>query len=145
MPSLVRTLLVWLLVFAVPAQAAAAVTMAFCGPNHDGRGAAAHVQQPLAADHSHHGNVAHQHGQAATHPDEGASALSDASSPVKSSDASSHKCSACASCCSAAAIFDTVPAVPAPAVSPTVFPAFAQRVDPFAAAGPERPPRIVLA
>ena len=33
-------MLVWLLVLAVPAQAIAAVTMAFCGPNHHTGGVA---------------------------------------------------------------------------------------------------------
>lgn len=142
-------LLVWLLVLAVPTQAAAAVTMAFCGPNHHDRGAAALVQQATTAEHAHYGVVApdhdHDHGQAATQPDEGSAALSDVPSPVKSTDTNSHKCSACASCCSAAAIFNTVPAVPAPVVGSTAFRAFKQSVAPFAAAGPDRPPRIVLA
>lgn len=147
MSSLTRVLLVWLLVLAVPTQAAATVTMAFCGPNHHDRGAPARVPQATTAEHAHHGSVApdQKHGHAAPLPDEGALALLDVPSPVESIGASIHKCSACASCCSAAAIFDTVPAVLAPAIGAIAFAAFAQSVDPFAAAGPDRPPRTVLA
>jgi hypothetical protein len=145
MGLLIRALLIWLLVLAVPAQGAAAATMAFCGPNHHGGGAAAQMQAAASADHAHHGGAAvadHEHSQAAAVADEDSSA---AASTAKVSDPSKHKCSACASCCSVGAILSSVLAVPAPVFTPTVFSAVVPSVDTFAADGPDRPPRIVLA
>lgn len=145
---MIRTLLIWLLILAVPAQAAAAATMAFCGPNHDGRGQSTAYRQDAPARHAHHGSAAqepHGHDGLAAQPDEDASASASAAAPAKFVQADKHKCSACASCCSAAAIVTTVLTVPAPAVSLTVFIAVASTVDAFAAGGPDRPPRIFLA
>ena len=67
-------------------------------------------------------------------------------SPAASSQGShvvKQKCSACASCCSIGAILSPMLAVPAPAVTPTVFSAVVPTVSAFAADGPDRPPRIV--
>jgi len=60
MGLLVRTLLIWLLVLAVPAQGAAAATMAFCGPNHHGgESTSTHSETSSnASEHSHHGDAA---------------------------------------------------------------------------------------
>ena len=141
----IRTLLIWSLVLAVSAQGAAAATMAFCGPDHHRGGAAAQLQLAAPVEHPHHdGAVApdHEHPQAEAQADPG-SAGSGVS--AKASDASQHKCSACASCCSVGAILSSVLAVPAPVFTPTVFSAVVPRVDTFAADGPDRPPRIVLA
>ena len=145
MGLLIRTLLIWLLVLSVPAQGAAAATMAFCGPNHHGGGAAAQMQLAAPAKHAHHdGAVAaeHEHPQAEAQAEKGSSA---SAASAKVSDASKHKCSACASCCSTGAILSSVLAVPAPVFTPTVFSTVVPRVDTFAADGPDRPPRIVLA
>ena len=141
----IRTLLIWSLVLAVSAQGAAAATMAFCGPNHHGGGAAAQLQLAAPAEHPHHdGAVAseHEHPRAEAQADPGSAGLE---ASGKAGDASQHKCSACASCCSVGAILSSVLAVPAPVFTPTVFSAVVPRVDTFAADGPDRPPRIVLA
>ncbi len=151
MGLLIRALLIWLLVLAVPAQGAAAAIMAFCGPHHHGGVAAAQIQPAAAASHTHHDGVVasvHEHPQAAAVADEDPSATSVSADSVASdkvSDASKHKCSACASCCSVGAILSSMLAVPAPVFTPTVFSAVVPSVDPFAADGPDRPPRIVLA
>ena len=146
MGLLIRTLLVWLLVLAVPAQGAAAVTMAFCGPNHHGGAASAPAQQGGSDEHSNHHGV----GQSAPgHLDMAAQADEDdlaSASPAASSQGShvvKQKCSACASCCSIGAILSPMLAVPAPAVAPAVFSAVVPTVSAFAADGPDRPPRIV--
>lgn len=55
------------------------------------------------------------------------------------------KCSACASCCSLGAMLSPMLAVPAPNFAPTVFATVVPTVGAFAADGPDRPPRIVLA
>jgi hypothetical protein len=145
MRVLVRALLVWLLVLAVPAQGIAAATMAFCGPGHHGSGSTAQMHAAAPADHAHHGGAAetgHEHHQAASAPDEEASATA---LTAKDADPSKHKCSACASCCSVGAILSSVQAVPALDFTPTVFSAVVLSVDTFAADGPDRPPRLVLA
>lgn len=64
---------------------------------------------------------------------------------VKAGHAAKQKCSACASCCSLGAILTTVPVVPVTDSAPTVFAAVVPTVDAFAADGPDRPPRNVLA
>lgn len=145
MGLLIRALLIWLLVLAVPAQGAAAATMVFCGPNHHGGGAAAQMQAAAPANHEQYGGAAapnHEHSQTAAVADEVSSAT--AASYAKVGDSSKHKCSACASCCSVGAILSSVLAVPAPVFTLTVFSAVVPSVDTVATDGPDRPPRIVL-
>jgi hypothetical protein len=147
MGSYVRTLLILLLVLAVPVQAAAAVTMSRCGPNHHRGGP---VEQRAVAEHAHHGSAAqtpHRHEGVAAQPDadEATAVSASTAAPAKLIQPDEHKCSACASCCSGGAIFSTMPAVPAPEISSTVFIADVARVDAFAVSGPDRPPRIFLA
>ncbi|MEY8690047.1 MAG: hypothetical protein AB9M53_09255 [Leptothrix sp. (in: b-proteobacteria)] len=139
MSLIVRMLLTWLLVLAIPAQAGAAAVMAFCNPGqhapsvsvlshldtspeHD-HGAHEH-QASLTADADHHTNHPTDH-----HTDHHAD----------------HKCSACAACCSVSALLNSVPTIAAPDASPAVFSAVACTVDAFIADGPERPPRTFLA
>ena len=145
---LIRTLLIWLLVLAVPSQAAAAVTMAFCGPNHHSAGAVAQMQPAGPAGHAHHDGTSateHEHPQTAAAANEDSSASAVSAASAKFADATKHKCSACASCCSVGAILSSVLAVAAPVLTPTVFSAVEPSVDRLAADGPDRPPRIVLA
>ena len=146
---LVRTLLIWLLVLAVPAQGAAAVTMAVCGPNHAGVSAAAQSPSVASIERVHHGRIpssTHVHRDRAAQAIEDATASADATTSTKvGGDVSQHTCSACASCCSAAAILSMVLAVPAAAYTSTLFSAVVPGVDTYAAEGPDRPPRIVLA
>lgn len=143
MGLLIRTLLVWLLVLAVPAQGAAAATMASCGPNHHGGAAASHAEQMTPAEHVH--PLAPAQGIHGDH-DKAAAAQADSADVGGSAvHADKQKCSACASCCSIGALLSSVLAVPAPALSPTVFSVVAPTVDAVAVDGPDRPPRIVLA
>lgn len=144
----IRTLLIWLLVLAVPAQGAAAATMAFCGPNHHGGLTDAGARHGTSAVHAHHGSDArnpHAHHGAAANAEKQGGASADAAAPTKFVQADKQKCSACASCCSFGAVLSAALAVPVPVVSPTVFSAVVPRVDAFAADGPDRPPRIVRA
>lgn len=143
MGLLIRTLLIWLLLLAVPAQGVAAATMAFCGPNHHGGGAAAQMNVAAPGGHAHHGvDDAADHLHPAAQADENPSASAASGKVV---DATKHKCSVCASCCSVGAILSSVLAVPAPAATPTVFSAVVPSVGTFAADGPDRPPRFDLA
>lgn len=148
MVVLIRTLLIWLLVLTVPAQGVAAATMAFCGPNHHGGAAATLARQAASAGHSHHGSDAqraHQHHEAAAQAAEAGSASADSHAPSPGNQTAKQKCSACASCCSIGALLSPALVVPAPDLTPTAFCAVVPNVDPFAADGPDRPPRIALA
>lgn len=136
MALLVRTLLVWLLVLAVPAQGVAAATMAFCGPGHHGGTAAAAAHQTGSAEHANHrSDGAH----------EVASEAAGSSAPGLDSHVVQKKCSACAACCSISALLSPGLAVPAPTDTPTAISARAPTIAAFAADGPDRPPRNVRA
>lgn len=141
----------WLLVVAIPAQGAAAATMAFCGPNHHGAVAAAQAGSGSAAAHEHAGSgpqSAHAHHAPAAQADEdgaGPAGSAAPSAPAKAGHGDKQKCSACASCCSFGALLNTLQALPSPALAPTLFSTVVPSVDTFAADGPDRPPRIALA
>ena len=143
MSLLVRTLFVWLLMLAVPAQGMAAATMAFCGPGHHG-GAAAHVVSSVPSEHLHHGDTSPVHGLNAGAAFDVASA-DEATAATNASHAPQQKCSACASCCSLGALLSTVPVVAATEPAPAVFITTAPNVYAFAADGPDRPPRNIHA
>ena len=148
MGLLIRTLFIWLLALAVPVQGAAAATMAFCGPSHHGGAAADQMQSVGPADQAHHiasASSEHAHHHVAPSADEVSAAPADSTPTSAFSQASKHKCSACASCCSVGAILNAVVAVPTPVLSPTLFSTVVPSVAAFAADGPDRPPRHVLA
>lgn len=139
-----RTLLIGLLVLATPLQGAAAATMAFCPAQQ-------HLGMPSAA--ADHGVAGHRHDA----PDAAVMhhhAMADASAataeePTASAQASlaaddSHSCSACGSCCTASALVSCVPALPVAEAAAGAFARIGANVDPFAADGPERPPRPPL-
>lgn len=144
-----RALLLWLLVLAVPAQAASAATMALCGPNHHGPVVAANaLQRSAAATHEHVGSgaqSAHAHHAPAAQADADGAGPADSAAQAKAGHADKQKCSACASCCSFGALLSTLQALPSPAPMVTVFATVVPSVDTFAADGPDRPPRISLA
>ena len=164
----IRTLLIWLLMLAVPAQGAVAATMAMCGPNHHAGGPGAalvHVQAGgISSESQHNGPHAHsndhaQHGTAThaaqDHDHDHAVAMAmamadvpaagEASAPTQGMHAGQHQCSACASCCSVSAMLSPVLAVPVPDVAPTVFSVVVPNVEAFGVDGPDRPPRIIFA
>ena len=133
---MVQMLLIWLLALALPAQGVIAATMVFCGPNHHDRAAAAAV--------AHDADAAHSHPEAADEQAEN-TASDETAAPDKFPQSGLQKCSVCASCCSAAAIHDTVPKLPVFEPVAAEFAALASAVEPFAADGPDRPPRHLLA
>jgi hypothetical protein len=147
MAVLIRRLVICLLVLALPAQGLAAATLAFCGPAHHAAGMSlpgAAAADPGQGHHDSHpgGGAGSAHAQHAQHAQQVDPAGHEPAAPA---DAGSQKCSACASCCSAGAIPSALPALPEPVFATLVFPAVASRVDPFAASGPDRPPRHLLA
>ena len=149
MRSSLRFLIVWLLALALPMQAFASATMLHCGPSHE-RMQAPHTGAGMQAAHDHGPGASPRH-----HDDEATSVAGSheqalpagdgAAQPGKRADLGKYKCSACASCCSMGALLSPVLAVPAASVAPTEFFALVPSVDAFAADGPDRPPRIILA
>lgn len=162
MGQLLRTVLIWFVALAVPAQGMAAATMMHCGPTHHGAQAAQRKVQALpdalqAAPEAHaaHGHASHVAAHARMASDTGQNTTSlDASGtaqpdkdtdPVKVTKATYQKCSACASCCAGVALPST--AVMPPMIDPArevtvLLPSCAASV---VIDGPERPPRILRA
>lgn len=120
MRLLTRTVLAWLLMFAIPLQGFAATAMLFCAPSHHGVVATTMNQQ---AAHDHHasttGHVEHQHDnmQQVSHhgQDAGKSAANSQfdnstrnhATPIKVGKLADGKCSACAACCTGSALLST--------------------------------------
>ena len=141
---MVRTLLIWLLALALPAQGVMAATMVFCGPDHR--------DQASAAAAAHDAGVAHDAQHFNSQPDPaaqdshaGEAAADETAAPDKFAQSEMQKCSVCAACCSAAAIHDTLPKLTAIAPAAVDFAALEAVVEPLASDGPDRPPRHVLA
>ena len=137
----VRTVLLWLLLLALPMQGYAAATMVNCGSNHHRMAAAAKfggaTSASAAAHHVHHGmQGSHVHDE---------SAGSNKHDIHPSDPASKFKCSACAACCVGAAlpIAPLVFATAAPSGAPPDF--FSIGPIGFLTDGPDRPPRTSLA
>ena len=141
---MIRTLLIWLLALALPVQGVMAATMVFCGPNHHDGAFAATTSHDAAAARQQHETAAQSHGAVVDgHVDN--TTTDEAAAPDKFTQSDMQKCSVCASCCSAAAIHDTLPKLPALEPVAADFAALASAVEPFTAGGPDRPPRHLLA
>lgn len=160
-----RSLLIWLLVLAVPAQAIAAASMAFCGPDHHPAAAARQQAQVARSEHAHLAGAAkgfHAHHLKAEKASDANDATADLSAeasahesaadlpaPAKAVQAEKQndnqndkqKCSVCASCCSGGAILSTVAHLVAPEFAAAEFVSVVPAVPAVAAGSPDRPPR----
>lgn len=146
MHSLLRRVMVWLMVLAMPVQGIAAVTLQHCGPTHE------RMQAGLSAPRVDDG---HSHDHAAAQPlvvavdavDAGSvdeadrTALPDS---AVSPDATA-SCSACATCCSALCIPASTVRVAEPPVRSALVQRPAAGAESFVPAGLDRPPRPILA
>jgi hypothetical protein len=148
----VRSLLIWLLVLAMPVQAIAAAGMQHCGPVHQlmQAGSTAAVWTD-GQDMPHDATVPHD---ATPHEHTGAATKADAEpSPSSSSDATlnaagfadDYTCSACANCCSAVALPSAVVQIPALPIGTHVSMLPVSEVISFVPGGIDRPPRTILA
>lgn len=137
----IRTVLMWLLLLALPMQGYATATMVSCGPNHHRMAAAAQLVDAVSASATAHHS---HHGMQGPHAHE-ASAVADEQDTRHLSPASKFKCSACATCCVGAALPIT-PLVFA-AAAPSGAPSSVFSIGPigFQTDGPDRPPRTLLA
>ena len=148
MCSIVRSVLIWLMVLAMPVQGMAASTVVFCGPLHERM-----MLPPAAADHDESAVPEHEHlwrmqAHAATVlPDDSAAAADAAGMPAMNrfTHPGTFSCSACASCCSMLAIPESFASVGEPDLVNTTPAALAVGVQSFVTEGPERPPRSALA
>jgi hypothetical protein len=144
---ILRTLLLWLMMLALPTQGMAAATLLYCGPVHAGGATSTPVRpSEVAAAHAEHGH-AHMHASRQAghvHSDHAQAELADASAHSMTP-AVDTACSVCAACCSATAIMAKPLFMPAQAepLAP-VRAGTALAVD-FFTDGPRRPPRTFLA
>ena len=135
MRFLLKTVLAWLLVVAIPVQGFAATALLLCAPNH--HGAAMAVSTMANPEASHH------HAMDSDAPAQQAASLAD---DFKSSGfADSGKCGACAACCTGSAVASLAVAVPLVAPVRGLIPfqplAFASHIP----AAFDPPPRAFLA
>lgn len=143
MQAWLRVVLVWLIALALPVQGIASATMAHCGQSHERM----HAASAEARHHQGDGDAtAHHHDAAmADGADHAASVQHDAGNPAKFTELGQYKCSSCASCCSAIALPAFMPSVPELGATPTLFAPDVVDIAAIASAGPDRPPRPVLA
>jgi hypothetical protein len=141
---MLRTLLIWLLVLALPAQGAIAATMVFCGPSHHSAAASTVAAHGAHAEQHEHAHTAQVHDHIADRAT-GDTASAESPAPESFGHADTKTCSVCASCCSATAIHSTVPKLPVLEPGSTVFGIVVPAIEAFVADGPDRPPRHSLA
>ena len=129
--SLMRVLLAWLIMAAIPVQGLAAVSMAFCQGAHQ-HAAATHGDGGLDPATIQHDHSMHKHaGEAPQIEVTDADAVS-----AKALPDASHKCGVCASCCHSLALAQ-LPQWPVFASAPQV--GSAEEVVLIHATSPERP------
>ena len=169
MRQLLRTVLIWLVVLAVPAQGMAAVSMMHCGPGHHGAqvtqgmaptlaeispvapgGQAAHGHA-VQAGHTGHASHAAAHAgmaSASAHLVASSEAADTAQpgkviAPVEADDPSYKKCSACAACCAGLALSGTAVKPPTTDSADEVTVSALFMAASVVIDGLERPPRIL--
>ncbi len=165
MRGVLRIVLAWLLVLALPVQGVAAQAMLFCGPMQSTVALGSATLPVALADHGHsfhaHGAPptaavaeAHEHGALNAHASQHAdppnadprASAQDASKPASSSaETSSGTCSVCASCCSMAAIANSLAVPDTLSFSPVYTLSPFEPHASLAAGGLERPPKPRLA
>jgi hypothetical protein len=145
MPALVRSLLIWLMVLALPSQGLAASVMQHCAPvNPTVHSDAAMARSMDGHDHVGADELPGHHLAQQAHASEGmTSDGTNLAHGKATSDAG--KCSACAACCPAVGMPPSVSPIPTPPAEtqPLQLPFIA--VDSFVPGGLDRPPRNFLA
>lgn len=145
MRALARSLLIWLMVLALPTQGLAASVMQHCAP----AGPPAHSAATAALtmdghDHVHAVEHPGHHPAQAAHGSEGP-ATDGANLTHGKATAGTGKCSACAACCPAVGMPPSVSAIPTPPAETQALPLPFIEVDSFVPGGLDRPPRTLLA
>jgi hypothetical protein len=148
MGSRIRTVMMCLLLAALPVQSWAVATMVNCGPTHHRMSAAmdtgAHVHDEESHEPHGHDHASHHHDTAtsdqADRVDQG-----QADPDPKTASMGKFKCSACATCCLGMALPSPLLTFDASVSSETVQLGMPQGHVVFLTAGLERPPRSILA
>jgi hypothetical protein len=133
-----RTVLLWILMTALPLQGWAAAAMLHCGPSHQRMD----VTAPESGDH--HDAAGSDHGHLA---DLGEVAASESHGKAShgSPSLAKFKCSACAACCLGLALPSMAPAFEPLERASTLVPPASSAPVVFLTGGQERPPRPFLA
>lgn len=142
MKHVIKTLLLWMLLLVLPAQAIATAAKMSCGPNHH----ATLAEKNVARTHhdANHGDHHHAENEAAV-SDTALPDLADASPSDSSTSVKSAFCSACAACCVGAAVVSTQMDW-SPSFTGTFIPALSPppSFTGYIPAGLERPPRHIF-
>jgi hypothetical protein len=145
MSALVRSLLIWLMVLALPAQGFAASVMQHCAPV----GPPVHSVATLALstdghDHVHAGGLpGHDLALQAQGPEGMTTDGAYLAHGKATTDAG--KCSACAACCPAVGMPPSVSPIPTPPAQTQALQLSFIEVDSYVPGGLDRPPRTLLA
>lgn len=142
----VRSLLIWLMVLAVPVQAIAASAMQHCGPGHQMMQAGLTAATLVDEHDQAQGGAAHEHAQVATESDV-QQTVDDVSNTALTAGAlgNDYTCSACANCCSAVGLPSVVVRIPEPPIADQATAFSAAALLSFVPGGLDRPPRAFLA
>jgi hypothetical protein len=140
-----RSLLIWLMVLAMPIQAVAAAGMQHCGAVHRLMQVVPTAAVALDGHDPVHEATPHQHADAAGLDIE--MSAGDPSDAGLNSTAlgDDYTCSACANCCSAVALPASLVRLPAPSIEAHAAALPATNVVSFMSGGIDRPPRTFLA
>ena len=145
MPALVRSLLIWLMVLALPSQGLAASVMQHCVPVNP----PVHLDAAMALsmdghDHVHADELPGHDLAQQSHASEGMTS-DGANIAHGKATAGAGKCSACAACCPAVGMPPGVSPIPTPPAEKLALQLRFIAVDSFVPGGLDRPPRNFLA
>lgn len=143
---LMKSLIVWFLLLAVPFQGFASATMLFCAPMQPTASAPSSAASPQ--HHDHHAMLESQHAghdhRQMSHAD--AATAQDADHASTAADHSGSKCNSCAACCFGASMPPSVTIrIAVDAQHVTAVPATTGFIPAVELALPERPPQASLA
>jgi hypothetical protein len=144
MPALVRSLLIWLMVLALPSQGLAASVMQHCAPvNPPVHSGAAIALSMDGHDHVHADELPGDDLAQQAHGSEGLT--TDGANLAQGKAAGAGKCSACAACCPAVGMPPSMNPIPTPPAQTPALQLPFIAVDSFVPGGLDRPPRNFLA
>lgn len=142
----VRSLLIWLMVLAVPVQAIAASGMQHCGPAHQLMQAGLTAASSSDEHDETQDGAPHEHVQAATVSVDLQTADDVSDAALKATAlGNDYTCSACANCCSAVGLPSAVVLLPEPPIAAHASAPPAAALFSFVPGGLDRPPRTFLA
>jgi hypothetical protein len=139
-----RSLLIWLMVLAMPVQAVAAASMQHCGEAHRLMQMGSAAAAAPDGDDPPHDATPHLHTDAGLDAD---LSVGDSADTIQGATplGDDYTCSACANCCSAVALPASLVRLPAPSIEAHAAALPATPVVSFMSGGIDRPPRTFLA